>query len=106
MHRVAVLFVLGLGLLCVAPQGVSAKPGQACRITISGSNCGIGEVCDPRPGYCFVPVRIFGVPGTCTKKRRICARVNRPICGCDGVTYPNDCQRLEDGVAKLHNGRC
>jgi hypothetical protein len=29
-----------------------------------------------------------------------------PVCGCNGVTYTNDCVRQEAGIAKAKDGSC
>ena len=55
--------------------------------TCSKSSCSTpGGVCEPRPVLC---------PGDAT-----------PVCGCDHITYWNDCVRRQNGVAASTPGEC
>jgi hypothetical protein len=44
--------------------------------------------------------------GTCVTEPTTCSPIYTFVCGCDGVTYGNDCERQAAGVSKLHDGGC
>ena len=64
----------------------------------SQAECGIDEYC--RKATCDAPY------GGCARRPTICDREPSPVCGCDGITYFNDCLRTQNGVAAATPGDC
>ncbi|HMB51705.1 MAG TPA: Kazal-type serine protease inhibitor domain-containing protein [Thermoanaerobaculia bacterium] len=86
----------------VAHEGECRKPeGEPCG-GIQGLTCPEGKVCDLPAGMC----RGADLMGVCRPQPDACPRIFRPVCGCDGKTYPNDCERLRAGAQKSHDGEC
>jgi hypothetical protein len=82
-----------------APIG-SAADGEACRSGPSAS-CGRGSWCEPKIGQCK-----GGTAGICIRVPEVCTMLYKPVCGCDGKTYGNDCERRAQRVGKKHEGAC
>lgn len=64
--------------------------------------CDKGEFCETPPGTCY----IADLPGTCSEIPEVCPLFLDPVCGCDGVTYGNDCERRQAAVALDRVGAC
>ncbi len=64
-----------------------------------------GELrCDYEAGKCEEDVE--GIEGACVNLDKICDGKYKPVCGCDGRTYGNDCIRIVSGRRKAHDGTC
>jgi len=79
------------------PSGV-AEPCGGCAAGV----CEAGSYCEPPPGSCHETPEV----GACTQIPEACPQVVEPVCGCDGVTYDNDCTRRQHRTGLLHPGPC
>jgi hypothetical protein len=90
----------------------SSLPPPECVPNVEGESCLCGTMfllacpeatfCDPDPGLCFYS----DIGGACMPVPAECPEVSEPVCGCDGVTYENDCARRAATVPKDHDGAC
>ncbi len=90
-----------------ATAGVSVDHEGECRATatvcggIAGVQCPEGEYCRFQRGACCCDVQ-----GVCEPNPEGCLAVFDPVCGCDGVTYGNECEAARAGVTVDRDGPC
>lgn len=90
----------------VAKQGKCDDPvGTSCG-GFSGRTCKDGEFCSYAPdAQCGAADQ----PGVCTPIPKACDVGDadyKPVCGCDGATYPNACMAYLKSVAVAKQGEC
>lgn len=87
--------------------GVSLRQPGACEQPatcggIAGLTCPDNQVCDMRDPHCGTA----DLAGQCVPLPDACPQIFAPVCGCDGQTYSNDCERLRKGATLQHSGAC
>ena len=95
----ALMMLAGVALGSVAAR--AANLDEAC----GGPNkitCNSALYCQLPAGQCSAP----DAAGPCLKAPDFCMRVSRPVCGCNGKTYPNECEARKAKVAIDTTGAC
>ena len=107
--RLFIVIAAAVVLLTACTSSGDAETRAADGTITAGGRCGgslgicePGLWCDPVPGVC----EAGGASGVCVAVPQMCTHDYRPVCGCDGRSYGNDCARRSAKVARDRDGEC
>lgn len=104
MRRWLVLFVVGAAVLACSEESITLATLPATDGATAPIRCTKPTDC---PNGTFCERTTCGdAAGTCELVPVGCGNEEKPVCGCDGITYFDDCLRRADAVTASTPGPC
>jgi hypothetical protein len=100
-HRTLCLALLAMALLWGSVQPVQAQTGGTCG-GIAALKCPDEQACQFPVGQC----NTADLAGNCVTVPSTCPERGPQVCGCNGITYANECELLKAGVREAKQGAC
>jgi len=97
---VAILIAM-LGVAIGSGKSEAANLDEACG-GATHITCNSALWCQRASGQC----KVADAAGQCNKAPAFCMQIYRPVCGCNGKTYANDCERQKARVQLDYVGAC
>ena len=84
-------------LATLPPPSRTAPPSEGKRC-VDDATCAVSEFCAHKT--------CGDLGGACESRPVVCEEDGDPVCGCDGITYWNDCLRRAAGITTMADGEC
>ena len=97
--------VCGPGFLPICIEEAAFVPVGDCLSKcggIQGISCIADQICNFPAGMC----NAADIMGVCVDRPEACTEEYNPVCGCNGITYSNECKLLRANAQKSHDGEC